>query len=298
MSIATNQDSTAMYPVDVASSATATLPIDLQGNTLYWWCKELADRAAALALLIPALPIMALLALIVRVNSRGPGIFRQVRVGRDGQEFTMYKIRTMRCDAESAAGAQWCSGTSDPRVTRIGKLIRKLHLDEFPQLFNVLRGEMSLIGPRPERPEFVEVLDRAIPGYALRHQVKPGITGLAQINLPPDTDLDSVRKKLMLDLEYIEKASFLLDARMFMCTALRLIGLRGELAMRLLKLYRTVKLPEVRQNAAETMSPRQMTPEMVAVLAQYAPNRAAHREAAAQELVDAHSGPRNKIKPR
>jgi hypothetical protein len=119
-----------------------------------------------------------------------------------------------------------------------------LHLDELPQLFNVLRGEMSLMGPRPERPEFVSVLAGEIPCYLDRIKVLPGITGLAQINLPPDTDLDSVRRKLVLDLEYMETATLLIDVRMFLCTLMRLMGMRGELAMRIMRLSRVVKLSD------------------------------------------------------
>src|SRR6185436_18198088 len=140
---------------------------------------------------------------------------------------------------ETKSGPVWSAPGSDPRVTRLGYWLRKLHLDELPQLFNVLRGEMSLIGPRPERPEFVKVLAESIPGYMDRLRVAPGITGLAQINLPPDTDLNSVRRKLVLDLEYIETASFLLDLRMFVCTLFRLIGVRGDTAMRVMWLTRT-----------------------------------------------------------
>ena len=118
-----------------------------------------------------------------------------------------------------------------------------MHLDELPQLFNVLRGEMSLVGPRPERPEFVVVLADKIPGYVDRLSVLPGITGLAQINLPPDTDLDSVRRKLVLDREYIERVGPLLDLRIILCTLFRLVGIRGGRGVRLLGLLRTVALP-------------------------------------------------------
>jgi hypothetical protein len=120
--------------------------------------------------------------------------------------------------------------------------LRKLHLDEFPQLFNVLRGEMALVGPRPERPEFVSILSEQIQGYVARLAVKPGITGLAQINLPPDTDLESVRRKLILDVEYITEAGPLLDLQVMLCTAARLLGLPGELSMRPFRLKRSVYL--------------------------------------------------------
>jgi hypothetical protein len=133
----------------------------------------------------------------------------------------MFKLRSMRQDAEVATGAVW-STTNDPRVTRFGRFLRRFHLDELPQLINVLKGDMSLVGPRPERPEFVEVLSEKIPDYNRRHQVRPGITGLAQLNLPPDTDLNSVRRKLILDLEYVEQSNAWMEARLLICTAARL----------------------------------------------------------------------------
>ncbi|MBN2021545.1 MAG: sugar transferase [Pirellulales bacterium] len=205
----------------------------------YCQWKGTFDRAVAAVLLVPSLPIIAGLIVLVRLTSRGPAIYRQTRVGKDGKEFCMYKIRTMRHDAEMASGAVW-TRPRDNRITLVGRALRKLHLDEFPQLFNVLRGEMSLVGPRPERPEFVHVLADVIPGYRRRLAVRPGITGLAQINLPPDTDLASVRRKVVLDVEYIETANLLLDLRMTLCTAARLLGLPGLHAMRLFRLERDV----------------------------------------------------------
>jgi lipopolysaccharide/colanic/teichoic acid biosynthesis glycosyltransferase len=152
----------------------------------------------------------------------------------------MYKIRTMVHNAEAGTGPTWAT-SNDPRLTRLGYVVRKLHLDELPQLWNVVRGEMSLVGPRPERPEFTHWLAKEIPGYLDRLTVLPGITGLAQINLPPDSDLESVRRKLQLDLEYIRTAGAFLDLRMMACTAFRMIGLRGDVAMRLCWVKRTVK---------------------------------------------------------
>lgn len=209
----------------------------------YFAFKGLLDRMAAALLLIPGLPMIAVLVVLVRLTSRGPGIFRQSRVGQGGRVYMMYKIRTMRQDAEATTGPVWTQVHHDPRITFLGRILRKLHLDELPQLFNVLKGEMSLIGPRPERPEFVKVLAREIPGYLDRLAVPPGITGLAQINLPPDTDLDSVRRKLILDVEYIQTAGVGLDFRMFLSTFARLFGLPGYKVMRLLGLRRKVTLP-------------------------------------------------------
>jgi lipopolysaccharide/colanic/teichoic acid biosynthesis glycosyltransferase len=151
----------------------------------------------------------------------------------------MYKIRTMVHGAESRTGPVWAA-YNDPRLTRVGRVIRKLHLDELPQLWNVIKGDMSLIGPRPERPEFTHRLAQEIPGYLDRLMVLPGVTGLAQVNLPPDTDLESVRRKLVLDLEYIVSAGAWLDFRLLIGTAFRAVGVPGYLATRLTWIRRQV----------------------------------------------------------
>src|SRR6266850_7573784 len=190
--------------------------------------KSIFDRTVALLLLIPGLPLIGLLVVLVRLMSRGPGIYRQVRVGKGGRHFIMYKLRSMRVDAEVGTGPIWSAAGADLRVTPLGTWLRRSHLDELPQLFNVLKGEMALVGPRPERPEFVAVLAEQIPDYLDRLQVLPGITGLAQVNLPPDTDLDSVRRKLVLDREYVATAGILFDNRIVLCTLLRVLGLSGS----------------------------------------------------------------------
>jgi len=201
--------------------------------------------------------------LLIRATSRGPGIYRQERVGKDGRIFTMFKLRSMRLDAEAQSGPVWSATGSDARVTRLGYWLRKLHLDEIPQLFNVLCGDMSLIGPRPERPEFVRVLADSIPGYMDRLRVAPGITGLAQLNLPPDTDLNSVRRKLVLDLEYIQTASLVFDLRIFLCTLLHLIGMKGGTAMRVMRLTRNVHLVED-QKCTDSAVTAEVTPDLIA----------------------------------
>ncbi|OHB67887.1 MAG: hypothetical protein A2V70_06090 [Planctomycetes bacterium RBG_13_63_9] len=205
----------------------------------YFRFRAVVDRVMAIVLLVPGLPIIGLLVLLVRLTSRGPGIFRQNRLGKGGRTFTLYKIRTMIRNAEAATGAIW-SPTNDPRITPVGRVLRKLHLDELPQLFNVLKGEMGLIGPRPERPEFAYVLTKDVPGYLDRLAVRPGVTGLAQINLPPDSDLESVRRKLALDVEYIKHTGILLDVRIFLCTFVRLLGLPGVFVMVMFRLQREV----------------------------------------------------------
>jgi lipopolysaccharide/colanic/teichoic acid biosynthesis glycosyltransferase len=201
------------------------------------WCGIL-HRAAAAMLLVPAVPVILLLVLVVRLTSKGPGLFRQPRVGRHGKVFVLLKIRTMCDDAEAATGPVWTTSLADSRITRVGRVLRSLHLDEFPQLWNVLRGEMALVGPRPERPEFVDELARQLPGYTDRLLVLPGITGLAQINLPADSNLDSVRRKLVLDREYVRAGSLWLDVRILCCTALRLFGIATGRVKKLLRLDR------------------------------------------------------------
>jgi lipopolysaccharide/colanic/teichoic acid biosynthesis glycosyltransferase len=176
-------------------------------------------------MLIASLPFVAACVLLVRMTSRGPAIYTQTRVGRDGRVFTLYKIRTMYHNCEKQTGPRW-SPPNDPRITPLGRVLRKLHLDELPQLWNVLRGDMSLIGPRPERPEIVKRLRESVPGYDRRHSVKPGITGYAQIHLPPDTCLRSVKNKLVYDLFYIRHRSSWLELYILAATSLKLFGLK------------------------------------------------------------------------
>jgi lipopolysaccharide/colanic/teichoic acid biosynthesis glycosyltransferase len=178
---------------------------------------------AALALLIPASPVIAVLALLVRLTSRGPAFYRQPRVGKEGRLFRICKLRTMYHECEKQSGPRW-STPGDPRVTPLGRILRQTHLDELPQLWNVLRGDMCLVGPRPERPEFIQGLAASIPDYLGRLVVRPGITGLAQVQLPPDSDLDSVRRKLAYDLHYVRDLSPWLDLRILVGTALYLLG--------------------------------------------------------------------------
>jgi lipopolysaccharide/colanic/teichoic acid biosynthesis glycosyltransferase len=187
-------------------------------------CKNLMDFLVAAVLAVFALPVVLLAAAVVKLTSRGPAFYTQTRVGQEGRLFTIYKLRTMVDNCESLTGPRW-SIPGDPRVTRVGRLLRLTHLDELPQLLNVLRGEMSLIGPRPERPEFVPELARALPGYWQRLTVRPGVTGLAQVQLPPDADLTSVRRKLAHDLYYIQQLSPWLDLRLLACTGFYALGI-------------------------------------------------------------------------
>jgi lipopolysaccharide/colanic/teichoic acid biosynthesis glycosyltransferase len=199
--------------------------------------KSVPNRVAALLLLIPGGAMMLWLIVLIRLTSKGPAIYRQLRVGKHGKTFTMYKLRTMYDGAEAGTGPVW-TVYGDRRITLVGRFLRRFHLDELPQLINVIRGEMDLVGPRPERPEFAGVLAQQIPGYLQRLAVRPGITGLAQINLWPDETLDCVRRKLALDLEYLETANLSMDLRVLLCTLLRMFGVAGDRATRLMGMRR------------------------------------------------------------
>jgi lipopolysaccharide/colanic/teichoic acid biosynthesis glycosyltransferase len=197
--------------------------------------KRAIDLAVALLLLMPVAPVVLLAALLVKLTSRGPAFYSQMRLGRNGRPYRIYKIRTMYHNCESLTGPRWAT-PDDPRITPVGRFLRDTHLDEFPQLWNVLVGDMSLVGPRPERPEFVPVLEKAIPGYCERLRVRPGIAGLAQTHLPADTDLESVRRKLLYDLYYVRHAGLWLDLRIMLCTGGRLLGIPFAVSARLLGL--------------------------------------------------------------
>lgn len=190
------------------------------------------DRVISSLLVLPVLPVVAVLWCLVRLTSRGPGIYTQLRAGLDGRPFAIYKLRTMTHNCEAATGAVWAK-KRDSRVTLIGRILRTTHLDELPQLFNVLKGEMAIVGPRPERPEIVEMLVKEIPNYAERMKVLPGVTGLAQIYAAPDQTLDDVRVKLSYDLRYITQASRWMDVRIVLCTALKMVGLNRSWTRRL-----------------------------------------------------------------
>ncbi|MEI8371237.1 MAG: sugar transferase [Planctomycetota bacterium] len=225
----------------------------------YFRWKVALDLAIACLLLIPVSIMIAILVLLVCMTSRGPGIYQQIRVGKHGRRFMIYKIRTMRVNAEAASGPVWTQ-SGDPRVTFLGVLLRKLHLDELPQLFNVLRGEMSFVGPRPERPEFVRVLSETVPRYRDRLLVRPGITGLAQINLPPDSDLMSVRRKVALDLDYIGHGNLWLDVRLLLCTALRVFKVPEGFLVWILDLQRPEPLAAINASGEACSGPEEATP--------------------------------------
>ena len=172
--------------------------------------KRVFDIVASLALLIFTAPLLAVTACLIKLDSRGPILYRQERVGYRGQVFTILKFRSMRTDAERESGPQWAA-QRDPRVTRVGAVIRKLRIDELMQIVNVLRGDMSFVGPRPERPHFVANLAALIPYYNERHWMRPGITGWAQINYPYGASIEDARRKLSYDLYYVKNRSIFLD---------------------------------------------------------------------------------------
>ena len=184
-------------------------------NTLNWIMKRAVDVVGALCGLIIASPIMLLAAIFVKASSPGPVIFKQERVGLHNKPFYMYKFRTMEMQKPSQEKKAW-TVKDDPRVTRVGKILRKTSLDELPQLFNILAGEMSLVGPRPERPLFVEKFKEEVPRYMIKHQVRPGLTGWAQINgYRGDT---SIRKRIEYDIFYIENWTMGLDFKIMFLT--------------------------------------------------------------------------------
>jgi sugar transferase (PEP-CTERM system associated) len=179
------------------------------GRAISSVAKRLFDVAASGLLLALTFPLIALFAVLVKLDSRGPAFFRQQRIGLYGQPFTLLKLRSMRTDAE-AGGAQWAT-KDDPRVTRLGRFIRKVRIDELPQVWTVLKGQMSFVGPRPEVPAFVDALEDQLPFYAERHMVKPGITGWAQINYPYGASIEDSRRKLEYDLYYAKNYTPFLD---------------------------------------------------------------------------------------
>jgi len=205
---------------------------------------RLLNLVLALVALIILLPVLLIVAVLVWSTSRGPIFYTQTRVGMDrrepldpnknhrrqldigGKPFTIYKFRTMRVDAEQACGAVWAQ-KQDPRVTTVGRFLRQYRLDELPQLLNVLKGEMNIVGPRPERPTIFAELREHIAEYPLRQRAKPGITGLAQINHHYDSSLEDVRKKVHYDLEYIRRQSVLEDLRIMLKTLPVILLRRG-----------------------------------------------------------------------
>jgi len=196
--------------------------------TLGWrlLLKRIVDVMGASLGLISTSPVLAAAALAVKLDSKGPSIYAQERVGCFGEPFTMYKFRTMRVDAE-ANGPVWATGEEDPRMTRVGQFLRRTHIDELPQLWNVLKGQMSLVGPRPERPLFVDELNRVVPRYDERLLIKPGMTGLAQVHYRYDQSITDVKRKIRFDRLYVKRLCLTLDARILVWTLFVVITGKG-----------------------------------------------------------------------
>jgi lipopolysaccharide/colanic/teichoic acid biosynthesis glycosyltransferase len=186
--------------------------------------KRWTDCLVAGILLVLTAPVVLLAMALVKLTSPGPVVYSQTRLGVNRRRFTIYKIRTMTHNCEALTGIRWAT-KNDARVTFIGRILRATHIDELPQLWNVLRGDMSLVGPRPERPEIIQKIEPLVPGYGARMAVVPGVTGLAQVQLPPDTDVDSVRRKVRYDVYYANAASLWLDLRLIAATLVKMVGL-------------------------------------------------------------------------
>lgn len=203
-------DVTSLRSEDLAKGAATRSPGSLR------FFKRLFDILTALALIVFLSPLLIATAIAIKLDSKGPVLYRQRRVGLDGREFEIFKFRSMREDAERG-GARWAAANDD-RITRVGRFIRRTRIDEIPQAINIIKGEMSFVGPRPERPEFVRMLEKEIPHYHERHIVKPGITGWAQVRHEYTASVEGARDKLAYDLFYIKHFSPLLDLLIVLMT--------------------------------------------------------------------------------
>jgi lipopolysaccharide/colanic/teichoic acid biosynthesis glycosyltransferase len=239
-------DSPRRWPEIESLDPSVPVPIEPVVNW-YSATKSWFDWTLAAIILIPALPVIGLCWLAVRLTSSGPGFYLQSRLGRGGREYRIVKLRTMAHDTELKTGGPKWSTKGDCRITPVGRFLRKTHLDELPQLFNVLAGQMSLVGPRPERRSIIEKLElnTRVPGYPHRLLIRPGVTGLAQVQLPADEDVNSVKHKVVYDLYYIENFSVWLDLRILTATLFKAAGLKPRWTRRLCWLPRREAVAEV-----------------------------------------------------
>ncbi|HEX2963130.1 MAG TPA: sugar transferase [Ignavibacteriales bacterium] len=204
--------------------------IDIMPELMPEWekkVKRLMDISISLIILLISLPVTFIISVLIKLDSPGTVLYKQKRSGLNGKEFDIYKFRSMRNDAEKSTGPVW-SQKNDPRITRVGKFIRKVRIDEIPQMINVLKGEMSLVGPRPERPFFVEKLSQEIPLYKKRLKVRPGVTGWAQVKHKYDETIEDVKTKLRYDLFYIENMSLRMDFKILFRTVFVVLFGKGH----------------------------------------------------------------------
>ena len=212
--------------IDLGSLPPDDFDFNLNGKRVRHVVARVVDIVVSASALVVLFPLLLIVGLVVRLDSRGPVIYRQERLGFRGKPFTLLKFRSMRTDAE-AAGPVWAS-QRDPRVTRVGRFIRATRLDELPQLWNVLKGDMALIGPRPERSHFVETLAAEIPHFRARMLVKPGLTGWAQVNFRYGASIDDARVKLSYDLYYVKHRNLRMNVRIVLGTAKVMLRKEGR----------------------------------------------------------------------
>jgi exopolysaccharide biosynthesis polyprenyl glycosylphosphotransferase len=212
-------DQLGIVPIQSTSAEWLACSVEIS-RPFYFLVKRVFDIVGSMAALVVAMPMMLIAAALIRLEGRGPVIYSQTRTGQFGRPFTIYKLRTMSVNAERD-GAQWAK-TRDVRVTKVGRFLRRTRIDEMPQFFNIILGEMSIVGPRPERPEFVRELAAEIPFYDVRHLAKPGLTGWAQINLPYGASVEDSESKLEYDLYYVRRCSVLIDIHICLRTVVAL----------------------------------------------------------------------------
>jgi exopolysaccharide biosynthesis polyprenyl glycosylphosphotransferase len=197
-------------PVEYIDTSFIVENVNVKNDILYSIITFIINKIFSLLILIILSPLLLISGLLIYLHDKGPIFYIQARVGLNGKIFQLYKLRSMICDSEKD-GAAWSTGSNDPRVTPIGKIIRKLHIDEIPQMINILKGDISLVGPRPERPEFVKMLDSQIPYYSFRHIIRPGFTGWAQIKYYYASTVEGSKEKFEFDLYYIKNRNIFLD---------------------------------------------------------------------------------------